>query len=66
MTEAMGIARVTAMAEAIFGDRLKAHRWLAKPKHRFGGLAPLAVSATPEGAMEVEAVLLQLKEGLAL
>ncbi|MGF1761863.1 antitoxin Xre-like helix-turn-helix domain-containing protein [Aliivibrio kagoshimensis] len=39
--KAIRAARLTAQAEAVFGDPIKAHRWLSKPKkqlidHYFG------------------------------
>src|SRR5262249_10117823 len=38
---AVRIARITALAEEVFGDDAKASRWLRKPKTRFEGRTPL-------------------------
>ncbi|GAB3375662.1 antitoxin Xre/MbcA/ParS toxin-binding domain-containing protein [Azotobacter armeniacus] len=59
-------AHITAMAEAVFGDREKAKRWLTKPKERFSGLTPMQMLTTQQGTSQVEEMLLQIVEGLAL
>ncbi|WP_055126792.1 antitoxin Xre/MbcA/ParS toxin-binding domain-containing protein [Pseudomonas mediterranea] len=59
-------AHIIAMAEAVFGDIIRAKRWLSKPKERFAGLTPMQMLTTQQGTAEVEEMLLQIDEGLAL
>lgn len=61
---AVRIARITSLAEEIFGDDAKAARWLRKPKSRFEGRTPMEVLRTEAGARLVEEMLLQLDYGM--
>ncbi len=61
---AVRIARITSLAEEVFGDDAKAGRWLRKNKERFDGRTPLEVSRTEAGARLVEEMLLQLDYGI--
>jgi len=61
---AVRIARITSLAEEIFGDDGKAGRWLRKPKVRFEGRTPMEVLRTEAGARLVEEMLLQLDYGI--
>ena len=61
---AVRIARITSLAEEVFGDDAKAGRWLRKIKERFDGRTPLEVSRTEAGARLVEEMLLQLDYGI--
>ncbi len=61
---AVRIARITSLAEEVFGDDAKAGRWLRKSKERFDGRTPLEVSRTEAGARLVEEMLLQLDYGI--
>lgn len=61
---AVRIARITSLAEEIFGDDAKAGRWLRKPKIRFDGRTPMEVLRTEAGARLVEEMLLQLDYGI--
>lgn len=61
---AVRIARITSLAEEVFGDDAKAGRWLRKVKERFDGRSPLEVSRTEAGARLVEEMLLQLDYGM--
>ena len=61
---AVRIARITSLAEEVFGDDAKAGRWLRKMKERFDGRTPLEVSRTEAGARLVEEMLLQLDYGI--
>lgn len=54
------------MAEAVFGDRERPGRWLSKPRERFSGLTPMQMLTTQQGTAQVEEMLLQIVEGLAL
>ena len=60
----MRIARITSLAEEVFGDDAKAGRWLRQIKERFDGRTPLEVSRTEAGARLVEEMLLQLDYGI--
>jgi putative toxin-antitoxin system antitoxin component (TIGR02293 family) len=62
---AVRIARVTSLAEEVFGDDAKASRWLRKAKTRFEGRSPLEMLRTEAGARLVEEMLLQLDYGFA-
>ena len=61
---AVRIARITSLAEEVFGDDAKAGRWLRKVKERFDGRTPMEVSRTEAGARLVEEMLLQLDYGI--
>lgn len=60
---AVRIARITSLAEEVFGDDPKAARWLRKAKTRFEGRTPLELLRTEAGARLVEELLLQLDYG---
>jgi putative toxin-antitoxin system antitoxin component (TIGR02293 family) len=62
---AVRMARITSLAEEIFGDDAKAARWLRKAKSRFEGRSPLEMLRTEAGARLVEEMLLQLDYGFA-
>jgi putative toxin-antitoxin system antitoxin component (TIGR02293 family) len=62
---AVRVARITALAEEVFGSDEKAGRWLRKPKQRFDGRTPLELLRTEAGARLVEEMLLQLDYGFA-
>ncbi len=57
---------ITAMAEVIFGDEIKASRWLSKSKDRFVGKKPLEMLSTVAGTRAVEVMLIQVAEQFAL
>lgn len=61
---AVRIARISSLAEEVFGDDAKAGRWLRKAKERFSGRTPMEVSRTEAGARLVEEMLLQLDYGM--
>lgn len=63
--KAVRFARLTALAEAVFGNEAKASRWLRKPKRRFASRTPLAMLATEAGARLVEEMLYQIDDGMA-
>lgn len=60
---AVRIARITFLAEEVFGDEAKAARWLRKAKSRFEGRSPMEMLRTEAGARLVEEMLLQLDYG---
>lgn len=62
---AVRLVRVVALAEEVFGDDVKAHRWLRKQKSRLCGHSPLESMQSQEGTSLVEEMLLQLDNGFA-
>ncbi len=58
------LARIQAMADEVFGDRQKVHRWLRKPNGALGSLVPLAWLDTEVGGRVVEAVLGRIAHGI--
>ncbi len=62
---AVRVARITSLAELVFGDREKAFRWMRKPKRRFGGRTPMELLGTEAGARLVEEMINQIDYGLA-
>jgi putative toxin-antitoxin system antitoxin component (TIGR02293 family) len=60
---AVRIARITSLAEEVFGEDAKAARWLRKPKSRFDGRSPFELLSTEAGARLVEEMILQLDYG---
>jgi putative toxin-antitoxin system antitoxin component (TIGR02293 family) len=63
--KAVRLARIAALTEEVFGDDVKAGRWLRKPKAKLNGHSPLESLQSQEGACLVEAMLLQLDNGFA-
>lgn len=61
---AVRLARVARMAESIFDDFEKAHRWLRKPKASLGGETPLNYLASETGARVVEEMLTRIDHGI--
>jgi putative toxin-antitoxin system antitoxin component (TIGR02293 family) len=61
---AVRLARVAELAERIFGDKEKAHRWLRKPKLSLGRATPLTYLASESGARMVEEMLWQIDSGI--
>jgi putative toxin-antitoxin system antitoxin component (TIGR02293 family) len=62
--KAVRVARVTAMAEQVFGEAERAWRWLRKPKRQFGSKTPIEMLATEAGARLVEELVAQIDYGL--
>lgn len=63
--KAVRVARVTAMAEQVFGEPERAWRWLRKPKIHFAGKTPIAMLGTEAGARLVEEMIAQIEDGMA-
>jgi putative toxin-antitoxin system antitoxin component (TIGR02293 family) len=57
------VARLTAQAEAIFGDPDKAHRWLGKPKKQLNGSTPKEAMQDEFGAALVVQMLRKIDSG---
>jgi len=62
---AVRVARVTAMAEQVFGEQGRAWRWLRKPKRHFDGKTPIEMLASEAGAHLVEEMVAQIEDGMA-
>ena len=63
--KAVRVARITATAEQVFGEGVRAWRWLRTPKQRFGGKTPIEMLATEAGARLVEEMIVQFEYGMA-
>lgn len=62
--KAVRVARITAMAEQVFGEPERAWRWLRKTKRRFGGKTPVEMLTTEAGARLVEEMIGQIEHGI--
>ena len=62
--KAVRVARITAMAEQVFGEPERAWRWLRKPKRRFDGKTPLEMLGTDAGARLLEEMIVQIDSGM--
>jgi putative toxin-antitoxin system antitoxin component (TIGR02293 family) len=62
--KALRLARVAELAEQVFADKTKAHRWLRKPKRSLRGETPLAYLASEGGARLVEDMLYRIDDGV--
>jgi putative toxin-antitoxin system antitoxin component (TIGR02293 family) len=62
--KAVRVARITAMAEQVFGEPARTWRWLRKPKGRFDGKTPVDMLATEAGARLVEEMIVQIDYGM--
>jgi len=63
--KAVRLDRIAALADRVFGDHEKAHRWLRKPKRQLAGETPLAYLASESGARVVEEMLYRIDHGMA-
>lgn len=61
---AIRLARIGKIAERVFGNAEKAHRWLRKSKPSLDGGTPLAYLATETGARVVEEMLARIDHGI--
>jgi putative toxin-antitoxin system antitoxin component (TIGR02293 family) len=58
------LARVMALAEDTFQNRGKAHRWMRRANRSLGGMVPVELLDTDEGARLVETVLGRISHGI--
>jgi putative toxin-antitoxin system antitoxin component (TIGR02293 family) len=63
--KAVRVARITAMAEQVFGEPARAWRWLRKPKRQFDSRSPIEMLATEAGARLVEELIIQIDNDIA-
>ncbi len=59
------MARVQALAEDVFGDVVRANRWLREPLGELSGTVPLEWARTEAGARLVEQLLAKIDWGAA-
>ena len=59
----MRAARLTLLAEEVFGDPERSERWMRKPLQSLEGLRPLEAMSTETGGQLVEELLMQLEFG---
>jgi putative toxin-antitoxin system antitoxin component (TIGR02293 family) len=59
------LARIQALAEDVFGDVVKANRWLRERLGILSGRAPLELAQTDAGARVVEQILAKIDWGAA-
>ncbi len=62
--KAIRLERIAALADRVFGNPAKAHRWLRKPKAMLNGTPPVAFLASETGARAVEEMLYQIQHGM--
>jgi putative toxin-antitoxin system antitoxin component (TIGR02293 family) len=62
---AVRVARITAMAEQVFGEAERSWRWLRKPKPQFEGKTPIEMLASEAGARIVEETIARIDDGMA-
>ncbi len=62
--KALRLKRIATLAERVFADRAKAHRWMRKPKRGLSGETPLAYLASETGARIVEEMLRRIEHGI--
>jgi putative toxin-antitoxin system antitoxin component (TIGR02293 family) len=63
--KAMRLTRIATLAQRVFADPGKAHRWLRRPKRELNGETPIAFLASEEGARLVEEMLYRIDHGMA-
>jgi putative toxin-antitoxin system antitoxin component (TIGR02293 family) len=62
--KALRLERIAALADRVFGNPEKAHRWMRKPKHLLGGKTPVDFLASESGARQVEQMLYRIEHGM--
>jgi putative toxin-antitoxin system antitoxin component (TIGR02293 family) len=63
--KAVRVARITSMAEQVFGEPERAWRWLRKPKRQFQSKSPIEMLVTEAGSRLVEELIVQIDDGMA-
>ncbi len=58
------VVRLLVRAEEAFGDRTKAHRWLAQPNRALGSQRPFGLLDSDAGAQSVEQALGRIEHGV--
>lgn len=57
-------AGVLAYAHTVFGNRVKANRWMRQPNRALAGVAPLSLLRSGSGARLVETILARIAYGV--
>jgi putative toxin-antitoxin system antitoxin component (TIGR02293 family) len=57
-------ARVVALGDEVLADPQVTSQWLRRANRALGGIAPIDLLDTDDGAREVEAVLMRLEHGV--
>jgi putative toxin-antitoxin system antitoxin component (TIGR02293 family) len=58
------LIRTVSLAESVYGTRQRALEWLRKPHPRLQGRLPLSLLKTDMGSRIVEALLVQIDDGM--
>ncbi len=58
------LARIVALAEEVFEDPARAHRWLQEPQRGLGNRRPIGLLQNDAGAREVEDLLGRIEYGV--
>lgn len=58
------VARVLGIADEVFGDPERAHRWLRRANRGLGGHVPLELLATEAGSRLVEQAMGRIEHGI--
>ncbi len=61
---ALRLERIASLADRVFGNPEKAHRWMRKPKHLLGGRTPVDFLESESGARQVEEMLHRIEHGM--
>ncbi|WJM96188.1 MbcA/ParS/Xre antitoxin family protein [Pseudomonas defluvii] len=56
---------IRRQAELVFGSKIKAHVWLARPRVEFGGSTALECARVEAGYLRVKALLERMDHGYA-
>lgn len=59
------VAKIIALAEEVFGSQEKAGIWLRRETSPLGGVSPMSLLDTTEGAAQVEHLLNRIAYGIA-
>ena len=59
------LERIAALAEQVFGDRVKARRWLRRPRRTLQGQTALSQLASDSGTQVVEDMLKRIQQGMS-
>lgn len=62
--KALRLERVASLAERVFGDPAKAHRWMRQPKRGLNGATPVDFLASEAGARKIEGWLHRIDHGM--
>ena len=62
--KALRLERIAALADRVFGNPAKAHRWMRNPKRLLGDKTPVDFLASESGARQVEEMLYRIEHGM--